>query len=78
MVAESTKIRVFSVTPFKINFDNVIDFKSEEAQLEFFSHDSAYLKCFYKSDSFQFLDRDGSVYVSGRMPEFEKATTLLC
>lgn len=77
MVAESTKIRVFSVTPFKINFDNVIDFKSEEAQLEFFSHDSAYLKCFYKSDSFQFLDRDGSVYVSGRMPEFEKATYMM-
>lgn len=74
MVKESTKIWLYTKSPFKNDYANVIHFKDSKEQRAFFEEPNKHIKLIYSSSSFQYLDRNGSVFVSGRVEEFESVT----
>lgn len=74
MVKETTKIWLYTKSPFKNDYANVIYFKYEEEQRIFFEEPNNHITPIYSSNSFQYLDRNGSVFVSGRVEEFESVT----
>lgn len=74
MVKETTKIWLYTKSPFKNDYANVIHFKGKEEQRAFFEEPNHHIALVYSSNSFQYLDRNGSVFVSGRVEEFESVT----
>lgn len=74
MVKETTKIWLYTKSPFKNDYANVIHFSSEEQQRKFFEEPNKHITLVYYSSSFQYLDRNGTVFVSGRVEEFETVT----
>ena len=74
MVKETTKIWLYTKSPFKNDYANVIHFSSSEQQRQFFEEPNKHITLVYSSSSFQYLDRNGSVFVSGRVEQFESVT----
>lgn len=74
MVKETTKIWLYTKSPFKNDYANVIHFKDGKEQRAFFEEPNQHITLVYSSNHFQYLDRNGSVLVSGRVEEFESVT----
>lgn len=74
MVKETTKIKLYSKSPFRSDYANVIHFDNRDEMQRYFDTDSPHLKKIYESDNFQFISRTGEIYVSGRQEQFETAT----
>ncbi len=74
MVKETTKIWLYTKSPFKNDYANVIHFNDAEEQRSFFEEANNHINLVYSSNHFQYLDRNGSVFVSGRVEEFESVT----
>lgn len=71
---EKTRIWVYTKSPFKNDYANVINFETLDAMEDFFTKPNKHIDLIYKRDDFQYIERNGSIYVSGRVEEFEKAT----
>lgn len=71
---EKTRIWVYTKSPFKNDYANVINFETLGAMEDFFTKPNKHIDLIYKRDDFQYIERNGSIYVSGRVEEFEKAT----
>ena len=71
---ESTKIWLYSKSPFKSDYANVINFETPEEQEDFFTKPNNHIQLVYSSESFQFIQRNGSVMVAGRSEKFESVT----
>ena len=71
---EMTKIWVYSKSPFKSDYANVLHFENELEQNKFFEEPNQFIKLIYNSDSFQFVERNGAIIVKGRAEQFETAT----
>ena len=74
MVKETTKIWLYTKSPFKNDYANVIHFSSSEQQRQFFEEPNKHITLVYSSSTYQYLDRNGSVFVSGRVEQFESVT----
>jgi len=71
---ETTKIWVYAKSPFKSDYANVLHFDNATEQKKFFEEPNHFIKLIYTSNTFQYLDRNGAVMVSGRVEQFETAT----
>lgn len=69
-----TKIWVYAKSPFKSDYANVLHFENVAEQNKFFEEPNNFIKLIYTSNTFQFLERNGAVMVSGRVEQFETAT----
>lgn len=74
MVKETTKIWLYTKSPFKNDYANVIHFKNSEEQRKFFEEPNPHITLIYSSTTFQYLHRNGSVFVTGRVEKFENVT----
>ena len=74
MVKETTKIWLYTKSPFKNDYANVIHFSTPEQQRQFFEGPNNHITLVYSSSTYQYLDRNGSVFVSGRVEQFESVT----
>lgn len=74
MVKETTKIWLYTKSPFKNDYANVIHFSTPEQQRQFFEEPNQHITLVYSSSTYQYLDRNGSVFVSGRVEQFESVT----
>lgn len=74
MVKETTKIWLYTKSPFKNDYANVLHFSTSEQQRQFFEEPNNHITLVYSSTTYQYLDRNGSVFVSGRVEEFENVT----
>lgn len=74
MVKETTKIWLYTKSPFKNDYANVIHFKNSEEQRKFFEEPNPHITLIYSSNTFQYLHRNGSVFVTGRVEKFENVT----
>ena len=74
MVKETTKIWLYTKSPFKNDYANVIHFSTPEQQRQFFEEANQHITLVYSSSTYQYLDRNGSVFVSGRVEQFESVT----
>ena len=74
MVKETTKIWLYNKSPFKNDYANVIHFSTPEQQRQFFEEPNQHITLVYSSSTYQYLDRNGSVFVTGRVEQFESVT----
>ena len=75
MVKETTKITIYDISPFRSDYQNVINFKNQAKQNAYFDNpNNAQLHAIYKADNFQFIEKTGEIYVTGRREKFDYAT----
>lgn len=71
---ETTKIWLYAKSPFKNDYANVINFESKEAMEAFFTQENKHIELVYQYNEFQYIQRNGSIVVSGRVEKYENVT----